>query len=132
MVRWRVGRAGPDLISRFLEAASNQKARKNPNEAVDDELVPVGDDELVDIVINFIIAGADRPHSPAGLPLGPMYRRARSFDPQPVLVVHACALAGRDTTAAALTWTMHELLQNAECIDRSRAEINSKVPLCLS
>ena len=131
MVRWRAGRAGPDLISRFLEAASNQKARKNPNEAVDDELVPVGDDELVDIVINFIIAGA-RQASQSGRPLWPMYRRARSFDPQPVLVVHACALAGRDTTAAALTWTMHELLQNAECIDRSRAEINSKVPLCLS
>ena len=65
---------GPDLISRFIESTPD-----------------ITDDELIDIVNNFIIAG-------------------------------------RDTTAAALTWTMYELMQSSAAMDAVRAEIAEKLP----
>ena len=45
---------GPDLISRFLESAKKLEARG----VTDDETI-LSDDELVDVVLNFLIAGRD-------------------------------------------------------------------------
>jgi cytochrome P450 len=68
---------GPDLISRFLQNAAKKGEQ-------------VTDQEVIDIVLNFIIAG-------------------------------------RDTTACALSWSFYEMLKNPEVIDRVRAEVKEQV-----
>ena len=70
---------GPDLISRFLAAA-----RRNGD-------APPSDEELLDVVLNFMIAG-------------------------------------RDTTAAALSWTTVELLRAPRVLEAVHAELASVLP----
>lgn len=66
----RDGGLGPDLLSRFIEKGDST------------------DDEMVDIVLNFL-------------------------------------LAGRDTTASALSWTVFEMLRNPDTIVKLREEVDT-------
>jgi cytochrome P450 len=72
---------GPDLISRFLASAKKLEARG----ATNDETI-LSDDELVDVVLNFLIAG-------------------------------------RDTTACALSWASFRLIRGDQPRRRMQAEV---------
>ncbi|CAB9517827.1 Leukotriene-B(4) omega-hydroxylase 2 [Seminavis robusta] len=68
------GKLGPDLLSRFIDYANTQND-------------PISDEELRDVVMNFM-------------------------------------LAGRDTTAAALSWTFYELSNHPEVVEKVLQEAN--------
>lgn len=72
---------GPDLISRFLQSAKKLGAQGGGNEEMS-----LSDDELVDVVLNFLIAG-------------------------------------RDTTACALSWASLRLIRADQARHRMRAEV---------
>jgi cytochrome P450 len=90
-------RLGPDLLSRFLEDAAKKdaadKSTSSTSAAEDKAEARTGgsDQELRDIVLNFMIAG-------------------------------------RDTTACALSWTLFELAKCPEAQQKLRAEFDAAVP----